>query len=304
MNDKKFFQQYGKLFSEIKKDIAKACPEADIINSYLNGELPSEESEKLEAHIYFCPACFAALEQLKQAASNVYELQKDWVTIEKEIDRKYYQQSISHDKKIFNIKEEVISIWRWFYNNFLTTKRLVYAAGVAVIIICSLYSYAYFNRAEYFHLALIEPVKEMRLRTAIEDKNIFTDGKNFIIKGNYKAAVKNFNLYLQKNPDHFEANFYLGLSFLFDAKEGLLGYAYKFNQIKVETGITYLNKALFLANDNMFYQEDCYWYLAKACLMKNDNANAKENLQQILQLQQRNLVRKKKAQELLEKIEF
>ena len=305
MNEEhKFFQQYEKLFSELKKDIAKTCPPADIINSYLNGELSIEESKGLEVHIEFCPACLTALEQLKSAATDVYELQKDWAAIEKEIDRKYYQQSILHEKKIFKIKDEVNSIWQWFYDNVLTPKRFVYAAAIAVVIISFLYGYAHFNRAEYFQFALIEPVKEMRLRTAIGDQSDFMDGKIFFAKGNYRLAAKKFKLYLQKNPDHFEANFYLGLSYLFDAKISLLGYAYKFNKINVESGITYLSKALFLANDNMFFKEDCYWYLAKAYLMKNDNAKAKENLHRILQLPQRNLVRKKMAQELLKKIDF
>ena len=305
--DKKFLQKYSKPFSAIKKDALKTCPEADVISSSVQGELSSQEKQKLEAHIDLCPACFSAIEQLTQAEIEAYELEEDWTVIEKEIDRKFYNQwpaIISHDKtkskKLINLIEQKISN---FYHNFLVTNKFVYAAGIAVIIIASLYSYAYFNRGEYYQFALIEPLTESRLRGVSEHEKLFAEGMRLFTKGNYESATKHFAIYLQKKPDHFLVNFYYGLSFLFNATEGLFGYAYKFNPTKVNAGITYLNKALSLADDNMFYQEDCYWYLAKAYLMKNDKANAVKQLKQILQLPQRNLMRKEAAQQLLERFE-
>ena len=117
--------------------------------------------------------------------------------------------------------------------------------------------------------------------------------------GKYKKAIEKFDIFLKDNPDNYTTNYYLGLSFLNIAKAGLPGLPFKFDRLKVNKGIKYLEKAFLLSRENQFYQEDCYWFLGKAYLMIEDVDNAKIQFTNILNLDKINLMRKENAREML-----
>ncbi|MEJ2627355.1 MAG: tetratricopeptide repeat protein, partial [bacterium] len=181
-------------------------------------------------------------------------------------------------------------------------KALAYAGSVAIILILSIYSLAFFSRSDNFYLAEIEPEKQSTLRTGVDSASILTQGMRLFNQENYAQAVKQFQLFLNENPENYPANYYAGLSFLLSAKKGLPGLSYTYDQTKVSAGIAYLNQALQNSENNKFYREDCYWYLGKAFLMKGKASEAREFFHRIIQLNHPYLIRKAAAKEMLAKL--
>ena len=232
---------------------------------------------------------------------------KNWNDIEKELDDKFYSalDSISISgvestgipqwKKYFKLIQKS---WLRFLDSFLTPKVLALAGSLAILLVISIYSIAYINRSDLFYLAELETEKQVSLRTEAGTSSL-TEGLQSFDDGKYKTAIEKFQFYLQKNPENYSANFYIGLCFLNISKTGLPGLAYKYNESEVKKGITYLNSALSFVNENQYYQEDCYWYLGKAYLMIEDVHNAKLQFNKIINLGRINSLREEKAREMI-----
>ncbi len=304
---------YGIYFERLKNKNLDICPSPEQLILYFNEELSGEEKERIEDHIDLCPLCLTALERLYHADKIDQDeiiLPENWKELETTIDEDFYDYletaSVSEEKMEESSGINWIEIlklkWKKFLNSFFAQYKIAYTGALAFVVIFSLYTYAYLSRPDYFNLAQIEPERTNVFRSMSTTTNDFNTGLKLYEQEKYEKAVLAFDTYLKENPNQYEANYYAGLSYLFHAKKRFLGFPCKFNKAEVENGMKYLKRALRLSQDNQFYQEDCYWYIGKAYLMKSEFDRAKEQFDKILFLSQPNLMRKKEAKEIISKI--
>jgi tetratricopeptide (TPR) repeat protein len=188
-------------------------------------------------------------------------------------------------------------------NAVFKPRRLVWAGAFVVVVIACLYSYTFLTRPASVQLADIETDKVELLRSTTTISTTLREGLNAFERGNYNQAIKKLNEYVQSNPQYYRANYYLGLSYLMKSKRSLPGLQYGFDEKETESGIRYLKKALQFAEENQFYQEDCYWYLGQAYVMLGELDVAKGLFHNILLLDQQNLTRKDAAREMVSLID-
>jgi tetratricopeptide (TPR) repeat protein len=306
--NKDFSDKFRQQLKNLRNREIDNCPQAESLSRYFNNDLSNKENKLFEDHLNFCPICSYALEKLKITG----EIEKNghpkiWNDVEKQLDEKFYSSldSISFTPsetavapqwhKYFEILQEN---WNKFLEIFSRPKVLAYAGSFVMLLIISLYSVTYFGRSDIFYLAEIEIEQSFSLRDRTVS-SAFADGLKFFKDGKYKNAIEKFTFSLQDHPTHYSANLYNGLCYLSISKRGLPGLAYKYDTSKVKQALKFLETALLLANENQFYQEDCYWYLGKAYLMIKDIDNAKTQFDKILHIDKMNLMRKQDAREIL-----
>ena len=313
--EKEFLKKYGKHLSELKNQDSESCPASERLYSYFNKELAEREAEAVEDHTNMCPMCLAAYERLLAAEESSVEktvLPENWEKIEEALDKKFYTSletvSPPSRKKVEyaakkNISKLLREKWQELIKTVFKPKRLIWVGGLVVIVIAFLYTYAFLSRPSYFNMARIEPDKVGVLRRADPTSTIFTAGLNAFEEKNYGKAIALFDTFRKTHHHHYHTNYYLGLSYLFEARVRLPGFPYSFDTKDTEKGITYLKKALQLADENQFYQEDCYWYLGKAYVMLGEFEVAKGLFNNILRLSQPNLMRKGETGEMVLRID-
>ena len=182
----------------------------------------------------------------------------------------------------------------------LAPEPVAYAGLMAAVLIGIVYSYAYLSRPAYFDPAQIHRESIGTLRNTAAAENELQQGIRSFARGNYSHAIEKLGAAIPASPNNYITNYYLGLAYLMDAKKTLPGLAYDFDAKKVSEGKRYLQNALTLSGDNAFYQEDNYWYLAKAYLMEGGISAAKLYLNKILALQRPGLMRQDAARKLLD----
>ena len=313
-NNKLNREQYQEYFKDLIPRDTSQCPESDLLQEYVNKNLSKKKAREIEEHLNLCPYCVQAVQKLLSAEdiNNIkQQFGENWTKIEKKLDTQFYTSldslksarrdfpKISSWKRYFDLIKEK---WQEFIHTFHPGKALAYAGSVAIILIMSIYSFAFFSRSDNFYLAEIEPEKQSTLRTGVDSASILTQGMRLFNQKNYAQAVKQFQIFLNENPEYYPANYYAGLSLLLSAKKGLPGLSYTYDQTKVSAGIVYLNQALQNSENNKFYREDCYWYLGKAFLMKGKASEARKFFQKIIQLSHPYLIRKAAAKEMLAKL--
>jgi tetratricopeptide (TPR) repeat protein len=314
MSDEEFMNQYGNHFTNIKSNVMNDCPSAEKLDNFYHNQLPTDEHEKVQNHIDQCLVCTSILDDLKAAEMRtVNEAETSWENLEPTIDNKFYAflnkqapiektevQTNLLDKIITTFAEKLTSTRR----NLFQTPKLAYAGSFAILLIVGLYTFTYFNRSDTFNLTHIQFNINSSYRSSSSSQAPFDLGMTFLKNGNYRNAISNFNKAISENPEHMISHFYLGLSFLLDSKRHLPGLVYGYDRTKVEQAILHLNKALSLNNDNIYYQEDCYWLLGKAQLMVGKIEEAKANFQNIINLSDPNLMRVNEAKEMVTKIDI
>jgi tetratricopeptide (TPR) repeat protein len=313
--EREFLDAYDKYFQDLKKMHLEACPPAAHLYRYYNKELSKKEMQFIEEHIDLCPVCLAALEKLQAVEKNAsleVALPENWHEIEKTMDQNFYSyldSALQPEKTILKRAERTNYFdllrqkWGQFWNVVLTPPRLAYAGALIFLAIVSLYSFTYFNRSNYFNLAQIELERQKVVRERTEAPTDLSEGIRLFGDGNYERAIIKLKTYLKENPYNYTANFNLGIAYLFSAEAGLPGLSYKFDNLRVDEGIKYLDNAQSLSGDNQFYLEDCFWYLGKAYLMKEQADAAKVQFGNIIKLSQPNLMRKQDAQDMILRIE-
>jgi tetratricopeptide (TPR) repeat protein len=308
-----FEQAFGQRLAEMRKKSPDDCPTAEVLARYFQDELSRTEREAVEDHIDLCPVCLEAVVQLREAERQPAKESAqpvDWAEIEKALDRDFYSRLESasgpperraeiidrREQRRVSLAEQLRSAWAQL---LWRPQGLAYAGVAALLVVASLYTYAYLSRGPYFQLARIEQEHVSPVRAAADAPEDFREGLQLFRDGDYEAAIARLEGYVEAAPSSFPANYYLGLSHLYEAPAGLPAFPYKFDQQHVDQAILYLQKALALAQDNQFYQEDCYWYLGKAYLMKGDLERAREQFRNILTLTRPNLMRKGQAREMI-----
>jgi tetratricopeptide (TPR) repeat protein len=277
---------HDSLLKAMKNNDPDQCPSSDQLAGYLLNELSGRKQRKIEDHLVFCPFCLEALEAVQgaeEADSENSASPKNWSAIEKKLDRNFYarlqkvpavsrrQGSVIAEK---NVRRFEKTIRLKLVEIFRRPMKWVYGGAFAVMVIVCLYSYAYLSRGRTFSLAKIEPEKITQLRAGIAESN-FTEGMHLYGLRKYGKAIVHLENFVKGNPNHYAAHYYLGISRLADAEIAILGLPYRFNASKVDKGISNLEKARLLGAGNPYYTADCYWYLGKACLMKNEPEKAR-----------------------------
>ncbi|MFO7890008.1 MAG: hypothetical protein R6V04_06680 [bacterium] len=316
MNNKKnqHMDQYKYYFKHLQYENTKYCPHAELLQEYVNNTLSKRKTKKIEEHLNFCPFCLEAVQSLlssQEIKQQKQEPLKNWNTIEKKLDNTFYtaldslksnkqeSKKIFYRKSYFNfIKEKLQEL----INNLIPRKVLAYAGSLAVILIICIYSIAFFSRSDNFYLAEIEPEKQNIFRTRIKSDSFLAKGIQSFNQKNYIEAIEQFNKFLEKNPENYTANYFTGLSYLLLAKKGLPGLSYTYDSIKVNAGIDFLKLAVQHSDENKFYLEDCYWYLGKAYLMKENVSESRKFFKQIVNLPHPHLMRKDEAREIVSKL--
>ncbi len=288
------------------------CPEADLLGNFIQKELDGKVRTTIEEHLDVCPMCLLAVQQLIQAEefedAEPLAQAVSWQEAEQHMDGKVhaYLQSIqeseagvaSPHRERLNPLQKLISLM----NEVLTPSRLAYAGLAASVCIGTIYFYALFSRPDYFELARIQYESIGQTRGQYSQSEELLKGLESLEQGQYENAVRSLSELQKTHPDNYQVNFNLGLAYMLGSEKALLGLPYKFDPEQVRQAVESLTRASGLAEENQFYQEDCFWHLGKAYLMMNETEQAKRQFVKILNLKQPNLMRKAEAKEMLEKI--
>lgn len=314
-NDADFMNKYGRMLQNIKSQLLKSCPAAEVLIRYFKNELTGVEKAEVAQHVDLCPVCMEALRELEEIdeKGEKMELPEKWEEIEKEMDARVYAYLKSLDASMpaqevvlqeqLSLLSRLRMLWGSAVLFILKQRRLAYLGLTLALFFGALYAYAFLSRPDYFVLAQIEAESSAVVRGEGMESEPLRLGIQSFTQGKYEAAVKYLGNYLTKHPDHFQANYLMGLAYLLDARVELLGIPYRFDRQKVRQGIKYLENALSLAGDNAFYQEDCLWYLGKAYLMLGDLEKARQHFEQIVNFPQPNLLRRNEARNMVQKID-
>lgn len=311
-NNTNFMNGFKKIFAEIKTDLKSACPDSESLYRYYQGDLNQKMTSAYAAHLDMCPVCLEIVHKLGQAdqiSDEEIARTENWSKIEKELDSKIYSyipSSKSQNKNVVENKKsysdflsKLIAKLKDYIPEFPKAPGFVYAGATVLLCVVSLYAFAFLNRPLYFNLAQIDTGTNEVLRSSVTSSTEFQNGLQFYYQKKYDQAIEQFNIFITENRDHYQGNYYLGLCYLFIAEKNLLGLAYKFDQENINKGIEYIKRAQNLSLDNLYYQEDCFWFLGKAGLMSGNRDLAKDYFNKIVLLDQPNLARKKMAENML-----
>lgn len=295
----------------LSRDIDQ-CPAPMELCSYVKNELASAEREALEAHIDLCPACTTALLaciDAERVNSEAATLPAQWDQIESEMDNRVHQYiasvsrrtaanaGVSNGRSI--VKEKVLLLLEFMFRS----RTVAYSGAVMAFCIISIYSYAWLSRPGYFQLIRLEKERTALLRNEPGPSGLLQEGLACYHNGKYSAAIVKFTAFIQRDTANYIAHFDLGRSYLFNARTGLPGFAFKYDKGQVREGIRHLEKALRLSDGNPFYEEDCYWNLGMGFLMLGDFGTSREYFARIQKLTHPNLSRQKDARQMMEQIE-
>jgi tetratricopeptide (TPR) repeat protein len=302
---------YGTRLKALKNTDWDRCPPAEILLDFHQGNLKAARRRKTEDHVIVCPFCLDALEALRRAEESAPEHEKitlDWSSVEKALNKRVYmslgpvavqdgERSSAPDRN--TVRHTAAGrTWRTFWVDIFKPRHLVYSGAFAVTGVLILYSSAYLSRGPYFSMARMDPERLGRLRSEVTLSD-FTEGMNRYEQGKYNQAVVLLDRAIRTHPADYTARYYLGLSRLAAAEKRLPGLPYRFDAAEVEKGIFDLQKALLLARDNAYYQEDCLWYLGKAFLMRGDKGRARDEFNAILRMQTSPPSRREEAEKMI-----
>jgi tetratricopeptide (TPR) repeat protein len=287
------------------------CPAPAKLYGYLKNELALTERTALEAHIDICPACTTALLALmeaEQVSTETAAVPAQWDQIEQDLDNRFHQyvkpmSRPSLEKAgVFKARslflEKGILILELF-----SRPRAVACTGAAIALcIVSIYSYAWLSRPGYFHLVHLEKERTALLRSEPGPSGVLQEGLAWYHQGNYSAAIEKLTIFVQRDTSNYIAYYDLGRSYLFNAKTGLPGFAFKYDKAQVRQGIRHLEKALRLSDGNPFYQEECFWNLGMAFLMLGDFDASREYFARIEHLTHPNLSKQGNARQMIKDI--
>jgi hypothetical protein len=289
---------------------AESCPNAELLDGYVHGELTGREHRRIEGHVVWCPACVSAVEALREADAAEIETPSCWQSAEKRLDGDFYARlgkaSVPGARSAVaeSGKPEPAggkTAWRDVVASLLGPRRLAAAASLACAVVVVLYSAAYLGRGHYFELARIQPERLPQMRAVSEDDG-FNEGMRRYNRGDYKKAADLLAGTHEAEPDNYAACYYLGLSYLARAESGLPGLPFRFDQSDVEKGVEMMTAALALAGGNAYYRADCLWYLGKARLMQGMPGEARTQFLRCRELEGMDSSRPEEARNMLRRM--
>jgi tetratricopeptide (TPR) repeat protein len=313
LNDRKLRDLLQRGLDAPRRDAAEPCPSPDLLAGYFNRELSGGMRRRVEDHVILCHACMKSLDALRKAGPveiEAGESPRNWLLLEKAMDRKFYDRlkkipATSKKRVSEGLGKSLLDSLKETLRNIrvilFRPKSLIVAGSFAVFALVCVYTGAYFSRGRYFLLARVEQEELPRMR-AERTESIFNEGLRLYERANYGKAIVRLSAAADANPDQYAPHYYLGLSYLGGAEVKLPGLPYKFRKSDVNRGIGVLEKALVLGGDNVFYQADCHWYLGKAYLMIREVEKARAHWARLVELGHLDPERVNEARKLLSEI--
>jgi tetratricopeptide (TPR) repeat protein len=230
------------------------------INDYCLDDLAGPEVARFEEHMYACEYCRQEVLELSQLLRAL---------------RQYSQV----------LAEAPAGHW-WPFGKL--------AFVVLVILAVLILSTPYVLRPAYSELAAITEERVPVLRgeaSRLEAVQLYN-------QRNYQGALAVLESYMKSAPPDYQALYLSALCALHLSDRRLGGLHLSFNQDLVRQAIGYLDRAEPLAA-NDYAREDCYWLLGKAYLRLASKSQAAVYFQKILDLEQKGLIRKQPARQIL-----
>lgn len=161
------------------------------------------------------------------------------------------------------------------WKSMLTSPRqkfvIISATGIAVLLVMILFIPIFTgSNSKYYDLAKLENT-EITFLTRGATTSI-QSGVSHFNEGNYSLAVEELGLFIlehPQDPNREMAEYVCGLSYLFLANKTMNKKIESLQNQNLEKGIEHLQTVLSISA-NQRLQEDCNWYIGKACLMKRD----------------------------------
>ncbi|MBN2092318.1 tetratricopeptide repeat protein [candidate division KSB1 bacterium] len=238
--------------------------------------LSPTETEQFEVHLIQCRKCQEEMARLDRAFK---VMQQDHV---------YYRELI-HSRPIsvspIPPRKQVVKLAIAF------TFLLIVGGGL----------FSYFTLPPYFDLARLTDETALMTLKGESGTGEFEAALCDFRRKDYVASISHFKKFLEKQPTHYQAHYFLGLAGLAAGETNWLGY-HRFSDARTRESIFYLERAYQLAGDNLFYQENCLWLLGKAWLRLGDREQAMASWQKILEIASPDLVYKIRAEKNLEEL--
>ena len=260
-----------------------------LITGYLLNELSDEERIRFEAHLLGCKMCF---NEARITEDSLYLLKQEKHAIFSKSTSTSLWQQIGFNFTKYKPGQDNGKTARWSVG--------LAAASAIVIVVCIMIMFFFLDNP-YSELAQVNQ-KQFNIAFRGNESNLdntLSELKN----GNHSSAIAGFEKLLHSHPDNYDLHYYKGIAHLLNAPQsvfGLIEYSYDLDEINAS--IEHLNKALSYSRGNQRYQENCYWFIGKAHLMREDIDSAITNFENIIKLDQLNLNRQQDAMLILDQI--
>jgi len=256
---------------------------------YDGRRLTGSEIGEVEHHLGECDVCKEKVENLGNEFQEIeLYLEKaglDQITLGAESNR-------SVGAILTGVSETVESVFGWLKDRVTSPlprfAPLAVGAMAALMLIIWAGPFLIQSDLPYATLASLDGEK-FTSRTRSAGTPSLTDGLQAFHQKQYRQAISAFEQFISQgeaDPNLPYAHYLAGVSYLVEAKETLFGRVKGFDRSEVDTGISHLRVAARLT-DSRGLQEDCQWYIAKAHLMNEEGAKAREILEQLVDLRGR-----------------
>ena len=254
---------------------------------YDGRKLTRSEVSKIRKHLAECSECMQKVDQFCQEYQEIddYLEKTDFPTLSlapKSSWSLVSENAIHFLKSVtFTAKSKIFVPIPKFYP---------IAAGAMAVILLMILVGPFFRGSgnPYLELASLEQ-EEISLVTRSSISLPLNEEFSAFHERDYKKAIQNLERFITNNstdPSIFYAHYLLGISYLIEAKSGLLGRFQKYDTELVDKGIENLQMAETLIV-NIGIKEECYWYIGKAYLMKSGGENAKAVFEKVLNMRGR-----------------
>jgi tetratricopeptide (TPR) repeat protein len=252
---------------------AEKCPASQELLAYSEDAMDDERQTRVLDHLAFCPLCQEAVLALETST----QLREDLVSV----DVAAAWQKFGHRPQGVAEKSGAFSLGlRQLWSMFMRPRVLATAALLVLMIVLPV---LYVNRQHAANPALItetELAMEINRQLRGAENSPLDAGLDAFQKGDLPRARAQLLSAIKGDPNGYDAHYYLGLVYLVEAERSFLG---RVAADSVNQSVRYLNRAAELASNPSFLA-DCYFYLAKAHLLRGDVAGARNYLQNLITL--------------------
>ncbi|GAB4365723.1 MAG: hypothetical protein Kow0042_05120 [Calditrichia bacterium] len=308
---RQFFHKVDHIEAEIRRHREKQHIADELLTRYLLQDFHPGESDydgkkmskaqmaSISSHLQTCDLCSLKLNKMKaeyqELASYVDELGLPevnvgplslWDTLKQKL------QSVSNFAG--KLLEDIIHAPK--------PKLIPLAATVAVVLIILIVTpYFRTDGIDLRSLSHLEKV-ELTYLTRSSLSEFMADALEAFQNQQYEQAIHNLEIFLDKNPQHPNADYaryVLGLAYLFESQETAEHGDLQQTGLLADAGIRNLKNALETTRSERL-KEEILWYLGKAYLLKEDTSNAADYFRQVMQMKGR---KSQQAREIHQKLQ-
>ncbi|MCF6271102.1 MAG: hypothetical protein L3J41_15425 [Melioribacteraceae bacterium] len=247
---------------------------SDLISEYVlyRNNLPLEDNSiikfipQIENHISKCSKCREEFELFNEEYNAIDN---------------YLNQNIKQDEKTSAAsRQKSFQIF-----NLFTRKHFYAAAAVIAFFTFSLFTTSQLMVPSYKNISELSELNYSTTRGRVSPS--FHNGLKALSNDNYDEAITQLESDIENNYDDktiFYTNYMLGLVYLKKSESDFLGLFTSFNVADINNSIVYFKKSIAKNNSGSFSNitYNSYFYIGKGYLLIDDFANAKINLQTVV----------------------